>query len=69
MADGRLTELARHGNMLCVIQVLVSEEDDLPFQKRIPYRLQLVRRQRFGQIDAADFRTDMQRQGNDLDGL
>ncbi len=39
------------------------------FKKRIPYRLQLVRRQRFGQIDAADFRTDMQRQGNDLDGL
>ena len=67
MADRRLAELARHRDMLRMIEVLVAEEDDLPFQEGVPHLLHLLRRQRLGQIHAADFRADMQGQRYDFD--
>jgi hypothetical protein len=54
--------------MLCVIEILISKENDLPLQESIPHRLQLLRRQRLGEIDASDLCTDMKSQGNDFDG-
>src|ERR1019366_6907196 len=36
VADGRLAELARHGHMPRVIEMLPAKEDDLPFQKSVP---------------------------------
>jgi hypothetical protein len=47
--------------------MLVAEENNLPFQKRVAYLLHLLRRQSFLKIDATDLRADVQRQGNDLD--
>ena len=44
MTDGRFAELARHGDMLCMIEILVPKENDLPLQKSVPHRLQLLRR-------------------------
>ena len=67
MADRRLAELARHRDVLRVIEMLVAEEDDLPFQEGVAHLLHLLRRQGLAEIDAADFRTDMQRQRDDLD--
>jgi hypothetical protein len=55
--------------MLCMVEILVSKENDLPFQESVPYRLQLLRRQWPAEINAADLRTDMQCQGNDFDRL
>ena len=69
MPDRRLAELARHGNVLRVIEILFPEEDDLPLQERIPDRLQLFLRQRLAEIDASDLRTDVKGQRYDLDGL
>ena len=66
MTDRRLAELARHGDMLCVIEILVAKEDDLPLQESVPHRLQLLRRQRLGEIDASDLRADMQGSGERL---
>jgi len=68
MPDGGLTELARHGDVLGVVEVLVAEEDHLPLEEGIPHRLHLVRRQPAGQVDAADFRADVKGQGYDVDG-
>ena len=67
MPDGRLAELARHRDMLSVIEVLAAEEYHLPFQEGVTHFLHLFRRQGLAEIDAADFRADMQRQRDDLD--
>ena len=44
MADRRLAELAGHRDMLRMIEVLASEERDLPFQEGGAHILQLRRR-------------------------
>jgi hypothetical protein len=67
MPDRRLAELARHRDMLSVIEVLAAEEYHLPFQEGVTHLLHLFRRQGFAEIDAADLRADMQRQRDDLD--
>ena len=69
VADGRLAELARHGHMLGVIEMLVPEENNLPLQERVPHLLQLPCRQRPAEVDAPDLRTDVQGEWNDLDGV
>ncbi len=69
VADRRLAELPRHRDLLRMIEMLVAEEDDLPFQESVAHLLHLRRRQRLGQIDTADFRTDMQGQRYDFDAL
>src|SRR6516162_10157183 len=65
MTDRWLAELTRHGDMLCVTQILVPEEDDFPFEESIPYRLQLLRWQGLREINAADLCTDVKGQGSD----
>jgi hypothetical protein len=65
--DRRLAELPRHRDVLRVIEMLVAKEDDLPLQEGVAHLLHLRRRQRLGQIDATDFRTDMQGQRYDFD--
>src|SRR4051794_27117801 len=55
--------------MLCMIEILVTEEDDLPLQEGIAHCLQLFGRERLAEIHAADLRTDMQGQRNDFDRL
>ena len=67
MTNRRFAELARHGDVLRVIEILVSKENDLPLQEGIPYCLQLLRRQLLGEIDATNLRTDVKSQGNDFD--
>jgi hypothetical protein len=47
--------------------MLIAEEDDFPFQEGPANLLQLVWRQRLGEIDAANFRSDMEREGHDFD--
>ena len=69
VTDRRLAELPRHRDVLRMIEMLVAEEDDLPFQEGVAHLLHLLRRQRPGQIDTANFRTDMQRQRYDFDVL
>jgi len=54
-------------DVLRMIEMLVSKEDDLPFQEGVAHLLHLLLRQRLGQIDTADFRTDMQGQRYDFD--
>jgi hypothetical protein len=44
MPDRRLAELARQCNVLGMIEMLVAEEDDLPFQESRANVLQLLRR-------------------------
>ena len=67
MPDGGLAELARQRDMLRVIEMLVAEKHDLPFQESGANLFQLLGRQRPFEIDAADFRADMERQRHDLD--
>ena len=67
MADGRLAELAGHRDVLRMIEILVAEEHDFPFQESVTDLLQLFRRQGLAEIDAANFRPDVQRQRDDLD--
>jgi hypothetical protein len=67
MTDRRLAELPCHRHVLRVIEVLVAEKHDLPFEEGVAHLLHLLRRQRLLQIDAADFRTDVQGQRDDLD--
>ena len=67
VADRRLAELAGHCDMLRVIEVLAPEKHDLPFQEGVTHLLQLLRRQGFAEIDAADLGADVQCQRYDLD--
>ena len=67
VTDRRLAELPRHRDVLRMIEMLVAKEDDLPFQEGVAHLLHLLRRQRLGQIDTTDFRTDMQGQRYDFD--
>ena len=69
MADRRLAELARHRDMLCVVEMLVAEEHDLPFQEGVADLIHLLRRQGLFEIDAADLGADVQRQRDDFDML
>jgi hypothetical protein len=50
-----------------VIEVLVAEEHDLPFQEGVSCRFQLLRRQWPGQVNASDFRTYMKSERKHLD--
>ena len=50
------------------IEVLVAEEDHRMFGERGLDLLQLAAAQRLGQIDAGNFRADMDGQGGHLDG-
>ena len=68
MADRRLAELPCQCHVLRVIKMLIPEKDDFPFQKGRTDIAQLIERQRFGKIDPADFRPDMQRERYDIDG-
>jgi hypothetical protein len=67
MADRRLAELARRRDMLCVVEMLVAEENDLPFQKGVAHLIHLLRCQGLFEIDAADLGANMQRQWDDFD--
>jgi hypothetical protein len=67
MADRRFAEPARHRDMLCVIEMLVAEENDLPFQKGVANLIHLLRRQGLFEIDAADLGANVQRQRDDFD--
>jgi hypothetical protein len=69
MTDGRFAELACHGDVLCMVEILVSKENDLPFEEGVPYRFQLLRRQWPAEIDTMNLCTDMQCQGNDFHRL
>jgi hypothetical protein len=69
MTDGRFAELARHGDVLRVIEILVPKENDLPLQESVPHHFQLLRRQRLGEVNAFDLCTDMESQGNDFGGF
>ena len=42
MADRRLAELARHRDVLRMIEMLAAEEHDLPFQEGVTHLLQLL---------------------------
>jgi len=68
VADRRLPELARHGDVLGVIQVLIAEENHFPLQERVPHFRQLRLRQRPREVHAPNLRADMQGQRNDFDG-
>ena len=69
VADRRLAELPRHRDVLSMIEMLVAEEDDFPLEEGVAHFLHLLRRQRFGQIDAADFRAPICRVSNTISML
>src|SRR5260221_1341472 len=60
---GRLAELACHGHVLRMIELLSAKEDALPLQERVSHFLQLVWWQRLGEVDTADFGADMKGEG------
>ena len=60
MTDGAFTELAGHGYMLAVVQVLVTEEYHLPFDQRPADFLERICRNRLLEVDALNLRTDVQ---------
>ena len=68
VADGRLAELARHGYVLRVIEMLATKEHHLPFQEGVPHLLQLRGCQWSGEIDAADLGANMQGKRRNFDG-
>jgi hypothetical protein len=59
VTDCRFAELPRHRDVLRVIEVLVAEEHDFPFQEGVAYRALLPREQWLFEIDAFDFGADM----------
>jgi hypothetical protein len=67
MADRRLAELAGHRDMLCVVEMLVAEENNLPFQKGVADLIHLLRPEGLFEIDAADLGANVQRQWDDFD--
>src|SRR5262249_52150629 len=67
MTDRRLAELACHGDVLRVVKVLVAEEHNFPLEESVPNPVQLVGRQRPGQVNAFDLRTYEKSKRNDLD--
>jgi hypothetical protein len=67
VTDRRLAELARHSDVLCVIEVLVTEEDNLPLKEGVAYYLQLFQWQRLREVNASYLGTDMNGQRDDLD--
>ena len=66
--DSRFAKLARHSHVLCVIERLAAEEDDLPFQKGVTDLFQLLQRQGLGEIHAPDLSTNMQSERHHFDG-
>jgi hypothetical protein len=67
MSNRRIAELARHRDMLCVVEMLVTEENDLPFQKGVADLIHLLRREGLFEIDPVDLGANVQRQRDDFD--
>jgi hypothetical protein len=67
VSDGRLTHLARKGDVARVIEMLATEEDHLPFEERVADRPPAPGGERPAQIDARDLGTDVQRERLHLD--
>jgi hypothetical protein len=53
--------------MLLVIEMLAAKKNDFPLQQSGANILHLFRGQRAGQIDAMNFRTNVHREGSDVD--
>ena len=67
MSDRQLPELSGKCNVLTMIEMLFTEEDDFPLQEGIANFLDHVRREWAGQIDATNLGTDKNRKRPYLD--
>ena len=76
LADGRLADMgaerakiAAEPDLIVEADLLIAEKDHLVLDEGLVQLLDLIVRQRLGQIDIADFRADMRRNRLDRDGF
>jgi hypothetical protein len=67
VANRGLAELPRHGDMLCMVQILAAKENHLPLQEGVTHGFERFRRQWPAEVDPTDFSADVQGQGNNFD--